>query len=78
MSALKRVVIALMIKDAPRALQKPLTDNFDDQASVSDNIAALITKIKRPKVSSDTGKVSNLISEPKIELINPKRSATHR
>ena len=78
MSALKRVVIALMIKDAPRALQKPSTDNFDDQASVNDNIAALITKIKRPNVRSDTGNVSNLINDPKIELINPKSSATHR
>jgi hypothetical protein len=35
-------------------------------------------KIKRPKVTIETGNVSTLIKEPKIELTNPKSSATQR
>jgi hypothetical protein len=58
--------------------QNPLTANLSDQISVRDNIAALITKIKSPKVTIETGKVKTLIIEPKNALINPKSSATQR
>ena len=68
----------LMISDAKSADQKPVTSNFSDQRAVRDNIAALTTKMKRPKVTIDTGNVSTLIKEPKIELINPKSRATQR
>ena len=76
--ALKTVVITLMISDAKSADQNPVTSSFSDQRAVSDNIAALTTKMKSPKVTIDTGKVRTLISEPKIELIRPKSSATQR
>ncbi len=76
--ALKTVVITLMISDAKSADQNPVTSNFSDQRAVRANIDALTTKIKRPKVTIETGKVKTFISEPKIELINPKSSATQR
>lgn len=66
------------MSDAKIADQNPVIANFADQISVSDNIAALMTKIKRPKVTIDAGKVMTLIMEPKNELIKPKSSATHR
>ena len=72
------MVISEIINEAKIADQKPLTANFSDQMSVSDNIAALITKIKRPKVTIDTGKVNNLMTEPKKVLIKPKSKATQR
>ena len=67
-----------MIKDANRADQNPVTSNFSLQRAVSDNIAALTTKRKRPKVTIETGKVKTLMIEPKTLLIKPKRSATQR
>ena len=78
MLALKIVVIALMISDAKRADQNPVTSNFSDQRAVNESIAALTTKRKIPKVTIETGKVKTFISDPKIELINPKSSATQR
>ena len=78
MLALKSVVIALIISDAKSADQNPVTSSFSDHRAVSDNIAAFTTKIKRPKVTIETGKVRTLMSEPKIELIKPKSSATQR
>ena len=67
-----------MINDAPSADQKPLTSNLVLQLAVSVNIAALMMKIKRPKVTSETGKVSTFRIEPRMLLINPKSSATQK
>ncbi len=66
------------MSEAKMADQNPLTANLSDQISVRDNIAALITKMKSPKVTIETGKVKTLIIEPKNALINPKSSATQR
>jgi hypothetical protein len=77
-SGLRIVVITLMIRDAKSADQKPETSSFSLQRAVSESIAALTTKRKRPKVTMDTGKVSTLIMEPKNVLIKPNRSATHK
>ena len=71
-------MITEIISEAKIADQKPLTANLSDQISVSDNIAALITKMKSPKVTIETGKVSTLMIEPKNALIRPNKSATHR
>ena len=76
--ALKTVVITLIINEAKSADQKPVTSNFSDQRAVRANIDALTTKMKSPKVTMETGKVKTFINEPKIELINPKSSATQR
>ena len=67
-----------MISEAKKADQNPVTSNLSDQRAVNDNIDALTTKRKIPKVTMDTGNVSTLISEPKIELIKPKSRATQR
>jgi hypothetical protein len=72
------VVIKLMISDAKSADQKPEISRFSLQRAVSDNIAALITRRKSPKVTIDTGKVRTLMMDPKKLLIRPKRSATHK
>ena len=74
---MKIVVITLMMSDARSADQKPVTSSFALQRAVSDNIAALTTKRKRPKVTIDTGKVRTFMIDPKTLLIKPKRSATH-
>ena len=76
--ALKTVVMTLMIIDANSADQNPLTSNLSDQRAVNDNIAAFTTKRKRLNVTIETGKVSTLMIDPKIELTNPKSSATQR
>jgi hypothetical protein len=75
---LNKVVITLMMSEAKRADQNPVTFNLSLQRAVSDNIAALITKMNNPKVIIETGKVSTLIIDPKILLMRPKSSATHR
>ena len=46
--------------------------------SVNINMAALITKIKRPKVRITAGKVNNFRSDPITVLIKPKRAATQK
>jgi hypothetical protein len=71
-------VTMVIISAAKNADQKPVTSNFSLHRAVSESIAALIIKIKRPKVMIDTGKVRILIIDPKIALMRPKRSATHR
>ena len=76
--ALKTVVMTLMIIDANSADQNPLTSNLSDQRAVNDNIAAFTTKRKRPNVTIETGKVRTFMIDPKIELTNPKSSATQR
>ena len=67
-----------MIKDAKSADQNPVTFSFSLQRAVSESIAAFTTKRNKPKVTIDTGKVSTLISEPKMLLISPNNSATHK
>jgi hypothetical protein len=54
-----------MIRDAKSADQNPVTSNFSLHRAVNDNIAALTTKRKSPKVTMETGKVRTLIMEPK-------------
>ena len=68
----------LIIKLANRADQKSLISNFELHLAVSSSIAALITKMKRPKVTIVTGKVRIFTIEPNTALIRPKRSATQR
>jgi hypothetical protein len=75
---LKTVVITLMMREAKSADQKPVTSNFSLQRAVNDNIAALTTKRKSPKVTIETGKVNTLMMDPKTLLMSPKRSATQR
>ena len=72
------VVMMLIISDAKSADQKPVTSSFSLQRAVSDNIAAFMTKRKRPKVTMETGKVRTLMIYPKTLLIKPKRRATQR
>jgi hypothetical protein len=45
---------------------------------VSENIAALTTKIKSPSVKKVSGKVRIFTIPPMIALITPKRRATQR
>ena len=75
---LKSVVITLMMREARSADQNPVTSNFSLQRAVNDNIAALTTKRKRPKVTMETGNVKTLIMEPKTLLMRPKSRATQR
>ena len=46
--------------------------------STNINIAALITKIKRPKVRMTAGSVKSFNSPPRTVLITPKRAATQK
>ena len=72
------VVIALMMREAKSADQNPVTSNLSLHRAVRASIAALITKTNKPKVTMETGKVSTLIMDPKIELMSPNKSATHK
>ena len=67
-----------IISDAQSADQKFVTSNFSLQRAVSISIAALITKVNKPKVRRIAGSVKSLSSEPISPLINPNRSATQR
>ncbi len=67
-----------IISDAQSADQKLVTSNFSLQRAVSINIAALITKVNKPKVKSIAGSVKSLRSEPIRPLIKPNKSATQR
>ena len=67
-----------IISDAQSADQKLVTSNFSLQRAVSINMAALITKVNKPKVRRIAGSVKSLRSEPIRPLIKPNRSATQR
>lgn len=69
---------AVMTKDASSADQKFLISRELLHLAVSINIAALMTKLKRPKVSRTAGKVSTFRIDPKKLLIKPKSRATQR
>ncbi len=70
--------VKVINKDAQSADQKLVTSNFSLQRAVSINIAALITKVNKPKVKRIAGRVNSLRSEPIRPLIKPNRSATQR
>ena len=61
-----------MIKLAKSADQKSFTSRAALHLAVNESMAALITKMKRPKVRIVAGRVSSLTNEPKMALIKPK------
>ena len=67
-----------IIKEAPSADQKSLTSSALLHLAVNINIAALITKVKRPKDNKIAGSVNNLTDEPITPFIMPNKSATHK
>jgi len=69
-------VITLITSDARTAGQKPSTSNLSLHSAVSNNIEAFTTIRNSPKVKITAGRVSNLTKPPRIELINPNKSAT--
>jgi len=73
-----KVEITEIIKEAPSADQKLVTSRRSLHLAVNINIAALITKENKPKVSRIAGKVNNLRSEPIRPFITPNKSATQR
>ena len=75
---LKIVVINEIINDAHSADQKLSTAKRSLHLAVNINMAALITNANKPRDKSKAGRVSNLITEPKIEFIKPNKSATQR
>ena len=75
---IKKVETIEIIREAPSADQKLVTSRLSLQRAVSINIAALITRENRPKVSRIAGRVNNLRSEPIRPFISPNKSATQR
>jgi len=75
---LKIVVINEIINNAQSADQKLSTAKRSLNLAVKINMAALITNTNKPRDRSRAGRVSNLITEPKIESIKPNKSATQR
>ena len=69
---------AVITNEANSADQKFLISKELLHRAVSINMAALMTKLKRPKERRTAGKVSTLRIEPKKLLINPKSKATQR
>ena len=65
---------------SPCKLEKNLIRERPDLTMrIENTVYGLFTTIKNnPKVKITAGKVNNLIRPPRIELINPKRSATQR
>jgi hypothetical protein len=67
-----------MISKAQRAYQNSTTHNRSLNLAVSIKISALINSDNKPGVIKIASRVDNLISEPKMLLISPKRDSIQR